>query len=259
MKGHIRERSPGKWAIILDVPDPATGKRRRKWHSFSGTKKRRTNRVLASHHRNESGCILEPSEAYSPAFLEQWLNHIRSQVAPRTFERYEELARKNIAPLLGQAVLMKLRPAQISAAYAEALKSGRRAGQGGLAPRTVHHMHRILRQALALAVKWNLIVKNPADDVDPPKVERGKMRALDPTETAELIDHFRLTRMFMPVLLGFSAVCGAARSQPSSGVQSTLIAVKWQLMKAPNRLALAFGRRRQRAAERARLPCRRWS
>ena len=26
MKGHIRERSPGKWAIILDLRDPDTGK-----------------------------------------------------------------------------------------------------------------------------------------------------------------------------------------------------------------------------------------
>jgi hypothetical protein len=31
MKGHIRERSPGRWAIIIDLRDPATGKRRRKW------------------------------------------------------------------------------------------------------------------------------------------------------------------------------------------------------------------------------------
>jgi hypothetical protein len=30
MKGHIRERSPGRWAIILDTRDPATGNRRRK-------------------------------------------------------------------------------------------------------------------------------------------------------------------------------------------------------------------------------------
>jgi integrase len=72
-------------------------------------------------------------------------------------------------------------------------------------------MHRILRQALALAVKWNLIVKNPADDVDPPKVERGKTRALDPAATAELIDHFRPTRMFMPVLLG--VLCGLHRGE----------------------------------------------
>ena len=39
MKGSIRERSPGHWAIILDQRDPATGKRKRKWHSFAGTKR----------------------------------------------------------------------------------------------------------------------------------------------------------------------------------------------------------------------------
>jgi hypothetical protein len=38
MKGSIRERSPGHWAIILDVYDEA-GKRKRKWHSFKGNKK----------------------------------------------------------------------------------------------------------------------------------------------------------------------------------------------------------------------------
>jgi len=36
MKGHIRERSPGHWAIVIDVRDPATGKRN---HSFVGTKR----------------------------------------------------------------------------------------------------------------------------------------------------------------------------------------------------------------------------
>ena len=39
MKGHLRERSPGHWAIVLDVPDPASGKRRRRWYSFNGTKR----------------------------------------------------------------------------------------------------------------------------------------------------------------------------------------------------------------------------
>src|SRR4051794_34433298 len=111
MRGHIRERSPGQWAIVMDIRDPATGKRRRKWHSFSGTKRgaeiERSRLVTAI----SGGAYLEPSKLTLSAFLDQWLTHIRSQVAPRTFERYEELARKNIAPLLGQAVLMKLRPA----------------------------------------------------------------------------------------------------------------------------------------------------
>ena len=39
MRGHLKEQSPGHWAIILDIHDPQTGKRRRKWHSFKGTKK----------------------------------------------------------------------------------------------------------------------------------------------------------------------------------------------------------------------------
>src|SRR5262245_46568261 len=38
MRGHIRERSPGHWAIIIDERD-ATGKRKRRWHSFKGTKR----------------------------------------------------------------------------------------------------------------------------------------------------------------------------------------------------------------------------
>jgi hypothetical protein len=39
MKGHIRERSPGRWAIVIDQPDPETGERRRKWQSVAGTKR----------------------------------------------------------------------------------------------------------------------------------------------------------------------------------------------------------------------------
>ena len=38
MKGHIRERSPGHWAIVIDSRD-VSGKRKRKWHSFAGTKR----------------------------------------------------------------------------------------------------------------------------------------------------------------------------------------------------------------------------
>ena len=39
VKGHIRERSPGHWAIILDVRDQQTGARKRRWHSFKGGKR----------------------------------------------------------------------------------------------------------------------------------------------------------------------------------------------------------------------------
>jgi integrase len=79
-------------------------------------------------------------------------------------------------------------------------------------------MHRILKQALSVAVKWGVLTRNPADAVDPPKVERKKMRALDSAETATLLDHFRPTRAFMPVLL--AVMCGMRRGE--------IVALKWR-------------------------------
>jgi integrase len=211
MKGHIRERSPGHWAIVLDMRDPETGNRKRKWHSFQGTK--REAQIECSRLVTEftQGTYLEPSKLTVAAFLEKWLGQIEPRVAPRTFERYQEIARKNLTPLLGQTILTKLRPDQIATAYAKALKTGRRDGTGGLSPRTVHHMHRVLKQAMAAAVRWRMLLHSPIDSVDPPKVERIKMRALDAAETAQLLTHFRGTRMFVPVLL--AVMCGLRRGE----------------------------------------------
>jgi hypothetical protein len=75
----------------------------------------------------------------------------------------------HITPLLGNLMLNKKQAAQISAAYTKALESGRRNGEGGLSPRTVHHMHRVLKQALGRTVKWELLQRNPCDAVDRPR------------------------------------------------------------------------------------------
>jgi len=211
MKGHIRERSPGHWAIVLDLRDPETGTRKRKWHAFRGTKREAQTERSRLITEMSQGSYVEPSKTTLSAFLEKWLGQIEPRVSPRTFERYGEIARKNIVPLLGQCLITKLRPDQIAAAYVKALKSGRRDGEGGLSPRTVHHMHRVLKQALATAVRWRVLLHNPADSVDPPKVERRKMRALDSTETARLLGHFRGSRMFVPVLL--AVMCGLRRGE----------------------------------------------
>lgn len=201
MKGHIRERSPGHWAIVIDIPDPKTGKRRRKWHSFKGTKRQAQTESARIISEFKSGNALEPSKITVAEYLDKWLEHIKSQVSPRTAERYNELARKNIAALIGSVALTKLTPMAISTAYSTALASGRRDGKGGLGPRTVHHCHRVLKQALAQAVRWQMLARNPADAVDPPKVERATMTTYDLKQTGQLIEAMRSTRLFVPTLL----------------------------------------------------------
>jgi integrase len=212
LKGHIRERSPGHWAIIIDQRDPSTGQRKRKWHSFKGTKRGaqiECSRLITA---VAGGTYVEPSKTTLEQFLERWLDHIKSQISPKSFERYAGIVRQNIKPLLGAVILNKLKPAQISEAYAKALASGRRDERaGGLAPRTVGHMHRVLKQALGQAIRWELLNRNPADAVDPPKVEWKPVQTYDLSQTADIIEAFRNRPLYIPVVL--AALCGLRRGE----------------------------------------------
>jgi hypothetical protein len=164
---HIRERSPGHWAIIFSDRDPATGMRKRRWHSFRGTKREAQIEAARLLTEREDGSLVDLKKIRLSQFLDRWLEYVRSRVSPKSHERYCEIVRKNIVPLLGDAILSKLGAIAIAEAYARAGVSGRRDGTGGLSPRTVHHMHRILKSALSKAVHWRMLLRNPADAVDP--------------------------------------------------------------------------------------------
>jgi integrase len=212
MKGHIRERTPGRWAIVIDTRDPTTGKRRRKWHSFAGTKRQAQIESARLISALQGGTYLEPAKITVSAHMERWLEHVRSQVSPKTFERYCGVVRGNILPALGGILVAKLQPAQISEVYAKALSNGRRDGKGGLSPASVLYMHRLLKEALEVAVsEWRLLSWNPASSIKAPRVKRKNMRALDTAEAAILLDAVREYRLFIPVLL--AVTCGLRRGE----------------------------------------------
>jgi integrase len=219
MRGHIRQRGGANhWAVVVDQRDPQTGKRRRKWYTVHGGKRAAEREAARLISDIERGTHAEPTRETVAAFLERWIEHMQAQVSPRSHERYGELCRKNLAPLLGSLALAKLQPAHISAAYAKALTSGRRDGKGGLSARTVTHMHRVLREALQQALLWQLLARNPADAVKPPKVERRQMQVLDTDSAVDLIEAARGTAMFVPILLGVR--CGMRRGE--------VVALRWR-------------------------------
>ena len=71
MKGHIRERSPGHWAIILDVRDPRTGERKRRWHGFVGTKRQAQIECARLVLETQKGTLVDPTRETVAAFLER--------------------------------------------------------------------------------------------------------------------------------------------------------------------------------------------
>jgi integrase len=203
MKGHLKERSPGHWAIILDASDQQTGKRKRRWYSFAGTKRQAQIECARLISAIQSGTQLEPNKLTVSAYLDQWLDHVRPQTSPKTFERYAGIVHANIKPAIGGVALTRLQPIQISAAYSAALAR--------LSPRTVHHCHRVLSQALKQAVRWRMLPRNPCEDVDAPKVERREMKVWDIATTATALELAGPWRVHIPVVL--AALCGLRRGE----------------------------------------------
>jgi integrase len=212
MRGHIRERSPGHWAIVIDARDAETGKRRRKWHSFRGNKREAQTECARLIGEHKTGKInLAPAKATVAEFLAKWLEAKRGRVSPASYERYTDAVTKNLIPLIGNVPLAKLTPDMIGRAYSKALTEGRCDGDGGLAPSSVRLLHRVLKQALDYAVKWNVLGRNPVDVVDPPKVERRQMAVLSADATVALLDAARNDRLYIPVLL--AVMCGLRRGE----------------------------------------------
>jgi integrase len=220
--GHLRERSPGAFEIRYSFgSDPATGKRRIATATVRGSRKdaeKELRRLLRS---LDTGEHVDPNRITVREWLETWLAAVRSEVAPKTHERYGEIVNLLLIPALGNLQVAKLAPVHIQDAYNGWATGGRRDGKpGGLAPRTRRHIHRILSAALTRAVEQQLIARNPCDVFKKrlPKVERREMAVLTPEQSARLLDALRHSHIYWPVLIALAT--GVRRGE--------VLAIRWR-------------------------------
>lgn len=220
MKGHIRKRSKGSWAIVIDLPrDPETGKRRQQWHTVHGSKKDTERALRELLHLVETNGYVQPSRMTLGEWLEQWLrDYAAVNTAPRTYEGYAGIVHAHLIPALGSIPLTALQARHIQAYYSKALQSGRKDGSGGLSSETVRHDHRVLFEALRHAVKQGVLIRNVAEAVDLPHPERKEMAALGPESVARLLDAARETPYYD---LFYTAIYTGLR-------RSELLALRWQ-------------------------------
>ena len=181
MAGMLRKRGKHSWEVRIELGrDPVTGKRRFRHRTVRGTM-RDAERVLGeAMHQRDTGMDIAPNRVTLEDYLRQWLrDYAAVNVAPSTLLRYAQIVDR-LRPRLGSVRVHALRPAHIQEAYARLLDDG-------LAASTVLHHHRVLRAALQHALRWQLIARNPADAVTPPRAEDREMRALTPEEVRHLL------------------------------------------------------------------------
>jgi integrase len=200
MQGCVRKRGK-KWVIIADVPRIADEPRRQKWFSGYATKhdaERDLARIMSEMY---GGTFVEPANTTVAEYLRHWLDaYAAVNVSAKTLERYREIIERGIIPALGHVKLCKLSPSAIQAFYSKQMACGGMRG-GPLSARTVLHYHRVLHEALRHAVKWQLLARNPADAVEPPRPRATVVHALDEAECNTLMRVVKGTDYELPVFL----------------------------------------------------------
>jgi integrase len=203
--GHIRKRSSGSFEIRYDLAPDASGKRRTRTVTIRGSRKDAETELRKRLSALDAGEHVDPTKATLAQWLARWLEIVRTEVSPKTHERYAGICNGNLIPALGGALIQKLSPATIQAAYAELASGGRRDGkEGGLSARTRRHCHRVLYAALSRAVELQVLARNPAERVRLPKVERKDFVTLTVEQSRTLLHTMRNSRVYWPTLLALA-------------------------------------------------------
>ena len=169
----VRQRTKGSWEVRFWGPADADGQRQRIYETVRGSR-RDAERVMRERLGTvESGSFVEKSKETVAEFMRRWLEtYAASNTTPRTQQGYRGTISRYIAPAIGGIPLQGLRPQHIQKMYADMLERG-------LSARTVLHTHRVLREALGHAMKWGILIRNPADATTPPRPQRQEIAMWD--------------------------------------------------------------------------------
>jgi integrase len=172
MRGCILKRGKTYALVIHLGRDPKTGKKRQKWYSH------RTRREAEAHAAQllvqvQAGGGVPPARMKVGDYFDQWVkDYATGAVAPTSLRRYQDIIRLHIKPALGHIPLSRLTAQGIQSYTSSKLAEGQ-------SPSSVLYHYRVLHEALQHAIRWGLLVRNPTDFVDPPRLSHAEMRTWD--------------------------------------------------------------------------------
>jgi integrase len=209
MKGQIRKRG-NSYSVIVPLGKDASGKKRYKWVTCRTKREAEAKRAELVHQAN-TGVLTSPKGTLGE-FIERWLNDYGKQhLSPTTLQGYQSIYRSGIAPTLGKIQLKALRPEHIQKYYTDKLASG-------ISSTTVNHHAMVLHKILETAVKWQILPRNVADSVSPPRIRQTEMHTL----TEEQVDPVLAEAEHTPYFALFSLALFTGMRQ------SELLALRWQ-------------------------------
>jgi integrase len=119
-------------------------------------------------------------------------------------------------PTLGAIELQKLKPTDVKDWLSKMMRQGSRKN-GPLTARTVRHAYRVLRASLDEAVKLDLLARNVAGAVAPPRLESDAVEILNADQISTVLDTLSGSRLYPIAALAIAT--GMRRGE--------LLALRW--------------------------------
>ena len=152
-------------------------------------------------------------------YMKKWLKMISASVEPTTLNGYKGVINGRMTDYFQnkKITLQNIKPKHIQEFYQYLLDEG-------LSGNTVKHYHANIRKALQYAMKTDIILSNPADKVDLPKIEEYKPKFYTSDEVKILLNEVIGTKLEIPVMI--DCFYGFRRSE--------VIGLKWSAVDFEN-------------------------
>ncbi|WP_161881492.1 tyrosine-type recombinase/integrase [Deinococcus alpinitundrae] len=122
-------------------------------------------------------------------FMVRWTEHKeRDGVKPNTVQSYRDTVRLYITPHIGRVKLAKLKPLDIERLLSKMQKDGKSAANR-------RYSLRVLSMALRQGVRWQMLPRNVADVISPPKAERSEMKIWTLEQVVTFLDASQVHRL----------------------------------------------------------------
>jgi integrase len=228
-----RKYESGKtvWRYIFSAPDSTRQDRRligavgfaSKQEAIDAEAQRRTEELKKCELAKAGAATVAAALPTTLAKLLQefFRQHAEEKLAPKTIERYRELA-VYLAPELLAMPLAEITPLHLSREWNRLLKIGghhRKTKQPRpLSRKTVRHVAGLVSSAYARAERWGLVTSNPVTRSEPPVPKKHRGIALTPAQQA-LVFESATGPWCLATFLEVAAATGARRGE--------VLALRW--------------------------------
>lgn len=168
------------WRTAITVGTDAQGRQVRRWISGK-TQSEVQDALRRLQSELHQGLLSLEGELTVGELLDQWLGYKeREDVKPNTLRSYRDTARLYLKPHLGKTKLEKLRPLDVEHLLGRLRQDGKSAAQ-------MAYTLRVLKMALKQAVLWQLVARNVADAVRPPRRHSPELQVWTAAQAAAFL------------------------------------------------------------------------